>query len=277
MTREEAIQVLKSMKSEESYNALIDLCNIAIEALSAPSGDVISRADAIDAIPDTTADMFENCRNCKLLDREQVIDILSALPSAEYSKPLQTTLNNDLISRADAIKAIAEHFSFDDGCSNIYKDIDYYKGIAEHILKNVPSADAVSREDYHNLLMASNDIDRALRQYQAKEETDAEPKWGCTANFVAEQLNKLEDMTVKEKVKLIQDLLGVELKEENLNYEYATLVDIKEPLKIDVVRCKDCYYAEDDITHMYCVYFGHKVYGDDYCSNAVERKGGEEE
>jgi len=40
MTREEAIQVLESMKSEESYNALIDLCNMAIESLSAePSGD----------------------------------------------------------------------------------------------------------------------------------------------------------------------------------------------------------------------------------------------
>ena len=34
MTREEAIQVLESMKSEESYNALIDLCNMAIEALN---------------------------------------------------------------------------------------------------------------------------------------------------------------------------------------------------------------------------------------------------
>ena len=34
MTREEAIQVLESMKSKESYNALIDLCNMAIEALS---------------------------------------------------------------------------------------------------------------------------------------------------------------------------------------------------------------------------------------------------
>lgn len=59
---------------------------------------------------------------------------------------------------------------------------------------------------------------------------DAEPKWSCTANFVAEQLNKLEDMTVNEKLKLPQDLLGVEFKEENLNYEHATLVDIKEPL-----------------------------------------------
>ena len=35
MTREDAIQVLESMKSEESYNALIDLCNMAIEALQA--------------------------------------------------------------------------------------------------------------------------------------------------------------------------------------------------------------------------------------------------
>ena len=41
---------------------------------------------------------------------------------------------------------------------------------------------------------------------------------------------------------------------------------------IEVVRCKDCYHAEDDITHMFCVYFHHKVYEDDYCSNAVERR-----
>lgn len=41
---------------------------------------------------------------------------------------------------------------------------------------------------------------------------------------------------------------------------------------VEVVRCKDCYHAEDDITHMFCVYFHHKVYEDDYCSNAVERR-----
>lgn len=47
---------------------------------------------------------------------------------------------------------------------------------------------------------------------------------------------------------------------------------------VEVVRCKDCYHAEDDITHMFCVYFHHKVYADDYCSNAVERReGGDEE
>jgi len=41
---------------------------------------------------------------------------------------------------------------------------------------------------------------------------------------------------------------------------------------VEVIRCKNCYHAEDDITHMFCVYFGNKVYGDDYCSNAVERR-----
>lgn len=41
---------------------------------------------------------------------------------------------------------------------------------------------------------------------------------------------------------------------------------------VEVVRCKDCSHAEDDITHMFCVYFHHKVYEDDYCSNAVERR-----
>ena len=32
------------------------------------------------------------------------------------------------------------------------------------------SSDTVSRETYHNLVIASNDIDRALREYQDKEE-----------------------------------------------------------------------------------------------------------
>ena len=91
MTREEAIRHLytysttmgSGQTSDEQHN---EAKRMAIESLSAPSGDLISRADAIDAIPDTTADMFENCRNCKLLDREQVIDILSALPSADVVK-----------------------------------------------------------------------------------------------------------------------------------------------------------------------------------------------
>ena len=45
--------------------------------------DLISRADAIEAIPQTVADMFENCRNCGLLYREDVVRILSELPPAD--------------------------------------------------------------------------------------------------------------------------------------------------------------------------------------------------
>lgn len=49
-------------------------------------------------------------------------------------------------------------------------------------------------------------------------------------------------------------------------------LEIKLKDSVEVVYCKDCYHAEDDITHMFCVYFHHKVYEDDYCSNAVERR-----
>lgn len=80
----------------------------------------------------------------------------------------------DLISRADAIDALSR--------SSVYawsteQDLVAHSW-AIRILQSLPSADAVSREVYHNLLMASNDIDRALREYQAKEETDvAQGEW----------------------------------------------------------------------------------------------------
>ena len=35
---------------------------------------------------------------------------------------------------------------------------------------------------------------------------EAEPKWNCTANFVAEQLEKLKDMTDEERIKLLHIL-----------------------------------------------------------------------
>lgn len=70
---------------------------------------------------------------------------------------------SDLISRADAIAYIDRIINSGLGRN---KSLDYI----HKYISLLPSADAVSREDYHNLLMASNDIDRALRQYQAKDE-----------------------------------------------------------------------------------------------------------
>lgn len=42
--------------------------------------------------------------------------------------------------------------------------------VAIHMAIEALKAKTLSRETYHNLVMASNDIDRALREYQDKEE-----------------------------------------------------------------------------------------------------------
>ena len=41
------------------------------------------------------------------------------------------------------------------------------------------------------------------------------------------------------------------LQAEYEDYEHATLVDIKEPLKVSVVRCKDCRYGEHIQIHLW--------------------------
>ena len=66
------------------------------------------------------------------------------------------------MTREENIRAIL------DTCFSESKD-----EIKEVALKNIMSlsTDTISREDYHNLVIASNDIDRALREYQAKEES----------------------------------------------------------------------------------------------------------
>jgi len=42
------------------------------------------------------------------------------------------------------------------------------------------------------------------------------------------------------------------LQAEYEDYEHATLVDIKEPLKVSVVRCKDCKYYHRSEKYSYC-------------------------
>ena len=63
------------------------------------------------------------------------------------------------------------------------------------------------------------------------------------------------------------------------DYEHATLVDIKEPLKVLVVRCKDCRFywgnlSEDDTDEMYgeCRWDSDEMpNADDYCSYGERR------
>lgn len=68
------------------------------------------------------------------------------------------------MKKEEAIKLIDTHTV----C--FYNEIDSPTLQALHLAIEALSADTVSRETYHNLVTASNDIDRALREYQDKEE-----------------------------------------------------------------------------------------------------------
>ena len=79
----EALEVVDSVRSRCEVDAnLQPTCNQL-------ATDLISRAETIKAIPQTSVDMFENCRNCELLDREQVIDIINKLPSVSAERVIR--------------------------------------------------------------------------------------------------------------------------------------------------------------------------------------------
>ena len=128
--------------------------------------DLINRTDAIKAV--ISADPK---------DREYhyykhfAVKALEETPSAEFSK-------DDLVLRKQVKELVNDMFY------HVSKE-----GLLAEI-KALPSAEAVSREDYHNLLMATNDIDRALREYQAKEENEANQNNGRLIN--AEAKSKTE-------------------------------------------------------------------------------------
>ena len=76
-------------------------------------------------------------------------------------------------------------------------------------------------------------------------------KWENANNKYKKEWNEAFDLA-------IEALSATNLKEEfesaeYEDYEHATLVDIKEPLKVSVVRCKDCKWAEKAIFDEYCV------------------------
>lgn len=48
-------------------------------------------ADALKlAIPETSVDAFQNCRNCVLLDKEQVNELIDAAPTVEIDRPTRS-------------------------------------------------------------------------------------------------------------------------------------------------------------------------------------------
>ena len=55
-------------------------------------------------------------------------------------------MNDDLIKREHAVRAVAEHMQFEASLEHNYENLGHYKKIAERILQNVPSAGSVDRK-----------------------------------------------------------------------------------------------------------------------------------
>ena len=143
MTRKEAIKHLERWLDERMWRCFGEedrkAIRMAIESLSVEiKGDLISRQWLLDlyVIP-------KNGNGVK------------------WKVPLEVVRQNIL----DAPSAEAVPLSVVDKIGEECERLDDKVAELEEQL-----ADTVSREDYHNLLMASKDIDRALREYQAKEE-----------------------------------------------------------------------------------------------------------
>lgn len=181
--------------------------------------DLISRADAVKTVIRMCSPI------CEWQDGTQqypdcVVAEINKLPSAELPK-------GDLISRADAIEAVKKRL-YETAMNNMEHG-DIYADIAENRidiwLSALPSADA----DGEDLIIKGakgiqdglyNIKDGKLFKYKAKGGTvrtypivpsaDAVPKWNCTASFVAEQLDRLREMTDEEKREFFKRFFEVE-------------------------------------------------------------------
>lgn len=133
MTREEARDWLMAISFVSDHH-IEEALNMAIETLSAPQTDLISRADAVEAVRKCKVQdiRFGNVTsNMILVQKAEVIGALFALPSAEAE-------SDDLIIKgAKGIK---------DGLYNI-KDGELFqykaKGGTVRVYSIVPSAEAV--------------------------------------------------------------------------------------------------------------------------------------
>ena len=119
---------------------------------------------------------------------------------------MKTNPSCDFISRADAIEAIANAEPKDN-------EYHYYKHIAIKILSEIPliEVEPTQAEKCEDCIHNGTNKDKIT----CKECTsfDAKPKWNCTTNFVAEQLERLKDMTDEERLKLLQKMfLSIEQK-----------------------------------------------------------------
>ena len=81
---------------------------------------------------------------------------------------------------------------------------------------------------------------------------EAISEWTFRSNHIKKWLDEYgEEPSIRHYVELI-DMAIEALSAEHEDYEHATLVDIKEPLKVSVVRCKDCRFYHNSEKYSYC-------------------------
>ena len=91
------------------------------------------------------------------------------------------------------------------------------------------------------------------------------------------EIGKSEHRTLWHYAEAI-DMAIEALQAEYEDYEHATLVDIKEPLKVSVVRCKDCRWYENrygEVCHNPRYGDGHANYSPPYVDEEYFCKDGE--
>lgn len=91
------------------------------------------------------------------------------------------------------------------------------------------------------------------------------------------ELATIENPVLEKQLEAI-DMAIESLQAEYEDYEHATLVDIKEPLKVSVVRCKDCRWYENrygEVCHNPRYGDGHANYSPPYVDGEYFCKDGE--
>lgn len=144
--------------------------------------DLISREDAMSKCKNAENELTDEAERKGIRVARFII---GEMPSAEYSKPLQTTLNSDLILREDAIEAfgLSEKTRKYGGDHSGYDTMMKYE--IQDVLENLPSADVVRIEVYRELYEKYVELKHELEQSQ-------KDNWIPVSKGLPEQTNETQ-------------------------------------------------------------------------------------
>lgn len=136
----------------------------------------------------------------------------------------------DLISRADAIEAVKE---------------------TKPIVR--------STERNWGKMIAEQHSKELVKALKALPSVDAEPKWSCTANFVAEQLERLKDMTDEEKCEFVRKFFGMG---DAVQGEWVDWLGSGNEWECSICKCS--IESHGSIAYNYCPMCGAKMKGESH-------------